>query len=86
MEDAVASASGVMSKGGRKLSSSAEPRSRSTSAAAAASGSTSSKGPEVTSDGGARRWTADGVLRADGGGSGKVGRMGSARGGSGMAL
>ena len=87
MEDAVASASGGMSKGGRKLSSSAEPRSRLTSAAAAAAGgSTSSMGPEVTSDGGARRWTADGVLRADGGGSGKVGRMGSARGGSGMAL
>jgi hypothetical protein len=85
MEDAVASASGVMSKGGRKLSSSAEPRSRSTSAAAAG-GSTSSMGPEVTYDGGARRWTADGALRADGGGSGKVGRMGSARGGSGVAL
>ena len=44
-------------------------------------------GPEVTSEGGARRWTVDGVaLRVDGGGSGKVGRMGSTRGGSGMTL
>ena len=84
IEDAEASASGAGSKGGRELSSSAEPRSRSTSAAG---GSTSSMGPEVTSEGGARRWTVDGVaLRVDGGGSGKVGRMGSTRGGSGMTL
>jgi len=48
---------------------------------------TSSKSPEVMSDGGARRWTTDGViLRVDGGGSGKVGRMGPVRGGSGMTF
>jgi hypothetical protein len=76
IEGAVASTS--------KRRSSAEPRSRSTSAAG---GSTSSMGPEVISDGGARRWTADEtIFRVDGGGSGKVGRMGSTRGGSGLTL
>jgi hypothetical protein len=84
IDDAAAPSSRVCSKGRHGLSSSAEPRSRSTSAAG---GLASSIGPEVTSDGEARRWATDGVtLRVDGGGSGKVGSMGSVHGGSGMNL
>jgi hypothetical protein len=72
----------VCSKGRRGLTSSAEPRSRSTSAAG---GLASSIRPEVMSDGEARRWATDGMtLQVDGGGSGKVGSMGSVCRGSGM--
>ena len=81
------SASGASRSGERaelSLSSSPTPRRRLT---LAAGGSASLRGPEVTSEGGDRRWNAGrSTVRVDEDGSGKVGRIGSMCGGSGTTL